>query len=82
MNEMMKLIAVMFLLRSQEHRNKKEFWGAMAYNNAFDWLCYALEDNKDCLSQFDGYDEAKAFIKEHPDLDMWALEDFIKGWSK
>ena len=80
MNEMMKLIAVMFLLRAQEHRNKNEFWGAIAYDNAFDWLCYALEDNKDCISQFDGYEEAKAFVEEHPDLDTWALEDFIKGW--
>ena len=80
MNEMMKLIAVMFLLRAQEHRNKNEFWGAIAYDNAFDWLCYALEDNKDCLSQFDGYEEAKAFIEEHPDLNTWALENFIKGW--
>ena len=79
MNEMMKLIAVMFLLRAQEHANKSEFWGAIAYDNAFDLLCYALEDNKDCISQFDGYYEAKAFIKEHPDLDMWTLEDFIKG---
>ena len=80
MNEMMKLIAVMFLLRAQEHRNKNEFWGAIAYDNAFDWLCYALENNKDCLSQFDGYEEAKAFIEEHPDLNTWALENFIKGW--
>ena len=80
MNEMMKLIAVMFLLRAQEHRNKNEFWGAIAYDNAFDWLCYALEDNKDCISQFDGYEEAKAFVEEHPDLETWALEDFIKGW--
>ena len=80
MNEMMKLIAVMFLLRAQEHSDKKEFWGAIAYDNAFDLLCYALEDNEDCISQFDGYDKAKAFIKEHPNLDMWVIEDFIKGW--
>lgn len=80
MNEMMKLIAVMFLLRAQEHRDRKEFWGAIAYDNAFDWLCYAFEGNEDCLSQFDGYFEAKAFIEKHPDLDMWAIEDFIKGW--
>jgi len=80
MNEMIKIIAVMFLLRAQEHSNKNEFWGAVAYDNAFDLLCYALEDNKDCISQFDGYEEAKAFVEEHPDLNTWALEDFIKGW--
>jgi hypothetical protein len=82
MNEMMKLIAVMFLLRAKEHRDRKEFWGAIAYDNAFDWLCYGLEGNGACLSQFDGYDEAKTFIKEHPDLNMWAIENFIKGWEK
>ena len=80
MNEMIKIIAVMFLFRAQEHSNKKEFWGAVAYDNAFDLLCYALEDNEVCISQFDGYEEAKAFVKEHPDLNTWALEDFIKGW--
>ena len=80
MNEIMKLIAVMCLLRAREHRIHKEFWGAVAYDNAFDWLCYALEGNEDCISQFDGYEEAKAFIEEHPDLDTWAIEDFIKGW--
>ena len=78
MNEMIKIIAVMFLLRAQEHSNKNEFWGAIAYDNAFDLLCYALEDNKDCISQFDGYYEAKAFVEAHPNLDTWALEDFIK----
>ena len=80
MNEMMKLIAVMFLLRAQDHSKHKEFWGAIAYDNAFDWLCYALEGNEDYLTQFGGYNEAKTFIKKHPDLDMWAIEDFIKGW--
>lgn len=82
MNEIIKIIAVMFLLRAQEHSNKNEFWGAIAYDNAFDLLCYALEDNEACISQFDGYDEAKAFIEKHPDLNMWAIEDFIKGWQK
>jgi hypothetical protein len=80
MNEIMRILAVMFLQREQVADNAKAYGAAIAYRNAFDLLCYALEDNENCISQFDGYDEAKAFIKEHPNLDMWALEDFIKGW--
>lgn len=80
MNEMMKIIAVIFLNREREHSHNNEFWGAVAYANAFDLLCYALKEDEDCLSQFDGYEQAKRFIEEHPNLDFWGLEDYIKGW--
>jgi hypothetical protein len=80
MPELLKIIGVMFLLREQEHRDKRESWGATAYANAFDLLCYGLKDDEDCVRQFDGYEQAKEFIKEHPTLDFWELEDCIKNW--
>lgn len=80
MNEIMKIIAVMFLLREQAADSTKANGAAIAYANAFDLLCYALEKNEDCICQFAGYEQAKTFIEEHPTLDFWELEDFIKGW--
>lgn len=80
MNEIMKTIAVMFLLREQSADKAKVFGTAIAYANAFDLLCYALKESEDCISQFAGYEQAKAFIAEHPKLDFWELEDFIKRW--
>ena len=80
MNETMKIIAVMFLLREHSSDNAKAFGAAIACANAFDLLCYALKEDENCISQFAGYEQAKAFIAEHPTLDFWKLEDFIKGW--
>lgn len=80
MSEIMKIIAVMFLQREQVADNAKAYGAAVAYANAFDLLCYALTDTEDCISQFIGYEQAKAFINEHPNLEFWELEDFIKGW--
>ena len=80
MNEIMKIIAVMFIQRGQIADNAKAYGAAIAYANAFDLLCYALQDDKDCIAQFEGYEQAKTFIDEHPTLDFWELEDFLKGW--
>lgn len=80
MNEIMKTLAVMFLHREQVADNAKAYGAAIAYRNAFDLLCYALKDDEDCLSQFEGYEQAKAFINEHSNLEFWDLEDCIKGW--
>lgn len=81
MDELMKIVAVMFLIREQEHREKREFWGAGAYANAFDWLMYALNGCSDCVSQFEGYEQAVEFVKSHPDANFWELEDIFKGWA-
>ena len=80
MSEIMKIIAVMFLLREESADNAKAYGAAVAYANAFDLLCYALKEDEDCIRQFSGYEQAKAFIAEHPTLDFWELEDFKKGW--
>jgi len=81
MDELMKIAAVMFLVREQEHRDKREFWGATAYANAFDLLMYALTGCGDCVSQFDGYEQAVELVKAHPDANFWELEDIFKGWA-
>ena len=80
MNETMKILAVMFLIRERDANNRKDYGVAVAYANAFDLLCYALKDDTDCICQFEGCEQAKAFIDEHPNLEFWELEDFIKGW--
>lgn len=80
MSEIMKIIAVMFLHREQAADNTKAYGSAIAYRNAFDLLCYALKGDEDCISQFTGYEQAKAFVDEHPSLEFWELEDFMKGW--
>ena len=80
MNEIMRILAVMFLQREQVADNAKAYGTAIAYRNAFDLLCYALKDDEDCISQFEGYEQAKAFINEHPNLEFWDLENCIKGW--
>ena len=80
MNEILKIVMAMFLIRERDHNARKEFWGSIAYANAFDWLCDALKDDTENLSQYDGYEEAKRFIEEHPDLEFWGMEDYMKGW--
>lgn len=79
MNEIMRILAVMFLQREQVADNAKAYGAAVAYRNAFDLLCYALKDAEDCISQFDGYEQAKAFVDKYPNLEFWDLEDFIRG---
>ena len=79
MNEkLFKIIAVLCLVREKEHRERKEFWGATAYANAYDWICYALEGRDDCLSQFDGFEEAEKFLNEHSNFDAWELEEIFR----
>lgn len=81
MTELMKIIAVMFLLREQSADEAKAYGAAIAYANAFDLLLYGLTDCKDCVSQFAGYEHAVEFIKAHPNADFWELEDIFKGWT-
>lgn len=80
MDELMKIVAVMFLLREKRDEENKEYYGAVAYANAFDLMLYALTGCSDCVCQFDGYEEAVEFLKAHPDADFWELEDIFKGW--
>ena len=81
MTELMKIIAVLFLFREKVADGAKAYGAAIAYANAFDLLMYGLTDCADCVSQFEGYEQAVEFIKAHPDADFWELEDIFKGWA-
>jgi hypothetical protein len=80
MDELMKKVAVLFLIREKRLAEKSEYYGATAYANAFDLMLYALTGCEDCVCQFDGYEEAVEFVKAHPDANFWELEDIFKGW--
>jgi hypothetical protein len=75
MNDLMKLIALLSLIRERDARERGEHAAAVAYANAYDWICYAVHDREDCLCNFDGYEEAIKFLEQNPDLDVWDLEE-------
>jgi len=77
----MKIIAVLFLFREKIADSAKAYGAAVAYANAFDLLMYALNGCSDCVSQFEGYEQAVEFIKAHPNAEFWELEDIFKGWA-
>ena len=79
MNDSFEVIAAMFLIREREARKRKDYSAAVAYANAYDWLCYAIENRDDCLSQFDGYDEANEFLKKINFNYLWEMEDLFKA---
>lgn len=79
MNNPFDVLAAMFLIRERDARERGEHAAAVAYANAYDWLCYAFDDRDDCLSQFDGYKEANDFINSHDDVDMWMMEELFKN---
>lgn len=81
MNDSIKVIAAMFLIREREAQERKDYGAAVAYANAYDWLCYAVDNRDDCLCQFEGYEEANDFINSHNDIDMWMMEDIFKKES-
>lgn len=78
MNDLMEVLATMFLIRERDANNRKDHSAAVAYANAYDMLCYAVEGRTDCLSQFDGYDEANEFLNNIVFGELWDLEDIFK----
>lgn len=78
MNDSIEVIAAMFLIREREAHERGEYAAAVAYANAYDFLCYAVENRDDCLSQFDGYDEANNFINNNIFGELWEMEDMFK----
>lgn len=78
--KILKILATMFAMRARYYHERKEHDSAVAYDNAFDMLAYAVNGNWDCLSQFGWSDEAEDLInKVGADIDFWDLEDLIKG---
>lgn len=78
--KILKILAAIFAMRAVYYRDRGEHAAAIAYDNAFDMLAYAVNENWDCLSQFGWSDEAEDLInKVGADIDFWDLEDLIKG---
>jgi len=80
MNDSMQVIAAMFLIRENEARKRKDYGAAVAYANAFDLLCYAIDQRDDCLCQFDGYAQANELLNAHEVGHLFELEAIYKGW--
>ena len=79
MNNPFEVIAAMFLIRERNAHERGDHAAAVAYANAYDLLCYAVEGRDDCLSQFDGYGEANDFLNRTNYDDLWELEDKFKN---
>jgi len=80
MNDSFEVIAAMFLIREKEAQDRKDYGAAVAYANAYDWLCYAVDNRDDCLCQFDGYKEANDLLNEEEYGHISELEGIYKGW--
>ena len=78
MNDSFEIIATMFLIRERDANNRGDHSAAVAYANAYDWLCYAVDNRDDCLCQFDGYDEANKFLNNTVFGELSDLEDIFK----
>ena len=78
MNNPFAVIATMFLIREQDAQKRCDHDAAVAYANAYDLLCYAVENRDDCLSQFDSYDKANEFLNNTNCGELWELEEIFK----
>lgn len=77
MNNPFEVIAAMFLIREQDAQKRSDHGAAVAYANAYDLLCYAVENRDDCLSQFDSYDKANEFLNNTNCGELWELEEIF-----
>lgn len=80
MNNSIKIIAAWFLVREKVAQERKDYSAAVAYANAYDMLCYAVDDRDDCISQFDGYEDALALLNKDEFGHISELEGIYKGW--
>ena len=78
MNNPFAVVATMFLYREHDARKRGDHGAAVAYANAYDLLCYAVENRDDCLSQFDSYDKANEFLNNTNCGELWELEEIFK----
>ena len=78
--KLFKILAAMFLMRSQYHHEHGNHKASVAYDNAFDMLVYAEKGRWDCLLQFGFADEAEQLIdKIGADIDYYDLEEIVLG---
>ena len=73
------ILAADLAMRAKYYSERKDYDAAVAYDNAFDMLAYAINGNWECLRQFGWSDEAEELInKVGIDIDLWDLEELIK----
>lgn len=77
MNNPFAVVATMFLYREHDAQKRGDYGAAVAYANAYDLLCYAVENRDDCLSQFDSYDKANEFLNNTDCGELWELEEIF-----
>lgn len=80
MNDSMKVIAAWFLIREKAAQDRKDYGAAVAYANAYDMLCYAVDNRDDCICQFDDYEDALALLNKEEFGHISELEGIYKGW--
>ena len=80
MNNSIKVIAAWFLVREKMAQERKDYGAAVAYANAYDMLCYAVDDREDMISEFDDYDKALALLNKDEFGHISELEGIYKGW--
>lgn len=80
MNDSIQVIAAWFLIREKAAQERKDYGAAVAYANAYDMLCYAVDDRDDCIGQFDGYEDALALLNKEEFGHISELEGIYKGW--
>ena len=80
--KLLRILCAFFLFREEAAHDRKEYAAAVAYANAYDLLCYAMHESKDCISMFDGFEDALLFAFEHRDVDVWEFEELFKNREK
>lgn len=79
--KLFRTLAAWFLIREKQAEDRKDYGAATAYANAYDMVGYTMEQNKDCLCQFDDMDEAIQFAFDNRNASFWELEEIYKGWK-
>ena len=82
LEKLLRILCAFFLIREERASDRKEHAAAVAYANAYDLLCYAMHDRKDCISMFDDFDEAMQFAFDNRDVDVWELEEIFRNREK
>lgn len=80
MQNLLKLVACMFLARSYYYDKRKDYARAASYKTAYHLLCYAIHDREDCIGNFDFYEPASDLLFQHPYMDVEDYEDIYENF--
>ena len=77
-NKIFRILAAILAFRAKYWDERGEYAAAVAYDNAFDMLVYALNNDWDCLRQFGWADEAEEILDRYDDnLDLDTIKAII-----